>query len=459
MRRRLATLAAIAALGGMAAVATLGLTSRTEGPVGPGQVEVSARWRWSGRTALLVPPLGTVSAATHDAPLGLRAQVTRLDVDQLESLVTGDRPDEVLRDEAADDLGPLIRSLAVRALVAALIVGGLVGALVPHRRWTTVLAGAAGGVAVVALLLAVAWRDYQVEAFEEARFDGALERAPQIARTLQRHVDSFDEVRSRIEALGLQVTSLYAATTTDQVAASSGETVILHVSDIHSNPVGLEVVDQLASQFEVDAVLDTGDLTSFGLPLESRITALVARIRVPYLLVPGNHDSPTNRRAFRASGAMVVLNGQTVDVDGIDILGVGDPNYTADNELDRDERDLGLARQRDRIRQLVDRHRPDVLAVHNPVQAVAADGEVPLVVAGHVHERRFEELDGGTLVLTSGSTGATGIGAFTTVERERYEAQLLRFVGSRLVAVDAIEMEGVDGGFRIERRLVERPDE
>ncbi len=74
---------------------------------------------------------------------------------------------------------------------------------------------------------------------------------------------------------------------------------ILHVSDIHLNPLGVEIVRQLATQFQVDAVLDTGDLTSFGSPVEARIGDLIAGIPVPYYLAPGNHDSPRCVRPWR----------------------------------------------------------------------------------------------------------------------------------------------------------------
>ena len=49
------------------------------------------------------------------------------------------------------------------------------------------------------------------------------------------------------------------------------------------------------------AVVDTGDLTSFGLDGESRIGGLVDQFSVPYYLVPGNHDSPENRAAWRVT--------------------------------------------------------------------------------------------------------------------------------------------------------------
>ncbi|MGH2685301.1 MAG: metallophosphoesterase family protein [Actinomycetota bacterium] len=455
---RLASIAAVALFGAVATVTTLGMTSRTTGDVGPGTVEVSARWRTGGRTALLVPPLGNVSASTHAAPVGLRAQVNELDVERVESLVTRDRPDAVLRAEAVNDITPLIRRLALRSLAAAVVVGGLAGAIVPRRRRATVLAGAAGGTAAIAVLLAATWASYDVEAFEEARFDGALERAPQIARTVSEHVESFEDVRSRVEALGQQITSLYAVSTTERVAASSGETVVLHVTDLHSNPVGLEIAAQLAAQFRVDAVIDTGDVTSFGSPLEAQVASLMRRVPAPYYLVPGNHDSPTNRSAFKQIDGVRVLNGTVARVGDVRILGVGDPTFTANNDLSEEEIDAALTRQRSRIEVLVDRYKPDLLAVHNPAQGDAAIGEVALVVAGHVHRRTFDDHDG-TVVLTGGSTGATGVGSFTTEAVERYEAQLLRFVGERLVAVDGIEMEGVEGEFRIERRLVDPPDD
>lgn len=454
--RRYAPLAVVAALGAVVALLSLGTTSRTSGEVGPGRVEVSARFRLPGRTALLVPPLGTVSAATHRAPLSLRAQVVQLDVERLETLVVGDRPGIALRNEAGADVGPLARRLIVRSLVVSVLAGAVAGALVPRRRPATIAAGALGAGVVVAALLGAVWRDFEPEAFQEARYDGALAQAPQIARTVRRHVEGFEAVRTRVDALGQQVASLYAATTTERVAASSGETLILHVSDLHSNPLGLEIVAELARQFRVDAVLDTGDITSFGASVEAEVARLIEQVPAPYYLVPGNHDSPTNRRTFNALESIEVLNGRIARVGEVRILGVGDPNYTADNELTREEVEAGLIRQQPRIRALVAREQPDVLAVHNPRQGEAVAGEVPLVVAGHIHRRTFEELDG-TIVVTSGSTGATGIGSFATPDVERYEAQILRFVGSELVAVDAVEMDGIGGSFRIERRLVDPP--
>jgi hypothetical protein len=105
---------------------------------------------------------------------------------------------------------------------------------------------------------------------------------------------------------------------------------------------------------------------------------------------------------------------------------------------------------------MVRRLDPDVLAVHDLRQARGAIGDVPLVVAGHTHERSAEEEDG-TLLLTVGSTGATGLGSFTIETDLAYEAEVLRFQGGRLVAIDYVRLIGFGGNFVVEHTVVERP--
>ena len=47
--------------------------------------------------------------------------------------------------------------------------------------------------------------------------------------------------------------------------------------------------------------------------------------------------------------------------------------------------------------------------VHDPKQAAPLDGVVPLVLAGHTHERKVSELDDGTRLMVEGSTGGAGL--------------------------------------------------
>jgi predicted phosphodiesterase len=236
---------------------------------------------------------------------------------------------------------------------------------------------------------------------------------------------------------------------------ATDETLVLHVSDIHSNPVGLELVEKLAESLRVDAVLDTGDLTSFSFSVEAELTPLIRGLDVPYLLVPGNHDSPAVRKQLSHSG-LRVLDGDVVQVGGVRILGVGDPTFTSDSRTTTEEARRVRAGDAGKVADLLRRSDPDVLAVHHAVLAGDAGGSMPLVVSGHVHERS-RELRNGTLFLTVGSSAATGLGSLLVGADLGYEFEVLRFVGGRLSAIDYVTLRGADGDFVVERSIERRP--
>jgi predicted phosphodiesterase len=457
MRRGLAYLL-VALLGAAAGLLALGTVTVAQGPVGPGRVAVRAHLGPS-RTELRLPPLGQISAATHAAPVTLTAQVDEVSIDRLQALLATDAPGDRLQSEVSADLEPLLRAFAWRALAAAVVAGALAGALVPRRRWTHALAGSAGAVVTIALLLGGAWQGYDAEAFEDARFEGPLERAPALLATVRKHVDDISVVRKRVQVLGDQVAELYSVASSQVGGPVAGDEVrILHISDIHSNPLGLEVTRRLAEHFKVAAILDTGDLTSFGLPVEGRLGDLVGAMQVPYLLVPGNHDSAGNRQALAAVPNVQLLDGTVGEVGGVRILGVADPAFTATNETSTDEAAAIKRAAAPGVAARVDALRPDVLAVHDALLGEASQGHVPLIVAGHSHKSSAARKNG-TLVLTVGSTGATGLGSFTVDTSSPYEAELLHFVGRDLVAVDRIDLHGVGGAFRVERQVVPPPGE
>lgn len=453
--RRSAALLGVTVLGAVAAVASLALLSPTSGAVGPGRVEIKATAAWSGRTRLSLPPLGAISAVTHRAPVALAAEVERIDLERLQRVLTAPDPQARLEAAVERDLRPLLRAMVLKTLVLGAVVGGLVAALLPGRHLRHLPAGALGGLLAVAGLLLATWRSYDTAAFAQPRFEGSLERAPGVLRAVGRHVDDLAEVRRRVTTLGRELSSLYE-TLAAPAGPSPGETRLLHVSDMHLNPLGLEVTRQLAERFAVAAILDTGDLTSYGYPVESRFASLLEDMPVPYVVVPGNHDSPDVRRALAAAGNVTVLDGLT-EIGGVRVLGVADPTFTADNVVSAED---AAALKRGRaleVARRVDADEPDVLAVHDPLLAGRARGRVPLVVAGHVH-RRGNTLAGGTRVLTVGSTGATGLGTFTVEGGRAYEAEILSFTAGRLTAVDYVSFRGIGGSFRVDRVVVPPPE-
>lgn len=448
---RAVRLAAIAVLGVLGGLVALALAPPAHRPVGPGELSVRALPARHGASALALPPFGEVTAATHVAPLRLELRVERLDIDELERALGTDDPEAVLRADAQRALAPLLRMLVLRSVVAA-VVGGLIAvALLPRRAPHRFLIGGGSAAAMVLLLLGWSWASYDTRAFDDATFVGPVQRAPALLDAAQRHVAGLSDVRDRVQVLARQISALYAAVEADPV---EGTTTVLHVSDIHSNPLGVEIVDQLSTAFDVDAVLDTGDLTSFGNPIEARIADLIDDLDVPYLFVPGNHDSPATRMLIAATPGVTLLDGQIVTVGQVRILGMADPTFTATNEIDTNEANARRLAHAGLVAARVRRLQPDVLAVHDERQGSSSYGLVPVMVSGHAHRRRDRTIDG-TRSLVVGSTGATGLGAFTVDTDLAYEAELLRFTGEQLVAIDYVKLDGVSGEFAVQRRLVE----
>jgi Icc-related predicted phosphoesterase len=426
--------------------------------LGPGRVELSATLAREGGTRIELPPLGRLSADTHAMPVRLGARVVEVDIGAAQRAARGPEPFDTLQRQIIDDLPDALRALVLRTVLWSALAGAIAVMLLPGRRPSHALPGAVGGALAVSVVLAGAWLPYDLDAFREPTFEGELTRVPGLIVAAERNLDDLDAVRSRIDVVSDRLAGLYAASVGELPGGAAGETAILHVSDLHLNPLGAELVVQLAGDLDVDAILDTGDVTSFGLPPEARFADILARAPVPYLLVPGNHDAPTTRAEMAAVPGITVLDGRAVDVGGLRILGIGDPTFTATNAVSTDEANQTKVDRAEAVAELVRAEEPDVLAVHHALQAQASSGEVPLVVAGHVHERS-EVVRDGTRILTVGSAGATGLGTFSVETGQPYEAEVLRFQDDRLVAIDYLTMAGVQGDFSLERRLVDEPDD
>lgn len=341
----------------------------------------------SGATVVALPPLGRLRAKTHAAPLELTARVLAIDFDAAQRATRSSDPVAELRREVNDAMPGLLRTFVLRSLLAAALAGGFVAVALPGRRWWYAVAGSAGAVLVVGGLLVVTWAPYDIDAFEEPQLSGELERVPGLLAAAERNIGGIDQVRDRVEVLSSRLADLYAASVGELPGGAPGETAILHVSDIHLNPLGAELAVRLAGDLSVDAVLDTGDVTTFGLPVESNFGSLLEGSPVPYFLVPGNHDSLENRAQLDQLDGLTVLDGDVATVGQVRILGVADPTFTASNGLSTDDANSLKASLTHQVRAQVLGAHPDVLAVHDPAQAAASLGVVPVVVAGHVHER------------------------------------------------------------------------
>ena len=157
---------------------------------------------------------------------------------------------------------------------------------------------------------------------------------------------------------------------------------MLHVSDIHNNPAAFDFIEKVVSSFAIDLIIDTGDLTDYGTELETELVSRVSSLPVPYLFVPGNHDSPQVIEAMRRSGA-VVLENETIELNGLLIGGVADPSAESPLMAVAPDQDLGEAGTAAHAQFLAAGTIPDVIAVHNPLLGTPFSGLSAAILSGH----------------------------------------------------------------------------
>ena len=142
--------------------------------------------------------------------------------------------------------------------------------LLLHRRNVfDYLRAAAVGVVITAVLLMGTFYTYNINAFANPQYRGVIEAAPWMIEFVQ---DAFVRVDQLGDQFRIIADNLYELFETVDIVKPIGEfadTVkILHVSDIHNNPAAYDFIQELAESFQVDLIIDSGDISDFGSPLE-----------------------------------------------------------------------------------------------------------------------------------------------------------------------------------------------
>ena len=415
----------------------------------------------SGRTVLELPPLGEVEAATHRLPVELRVRLDRIEAVSLQALAENPTRESLLALQARLQRflrGAVLRFAARQAALAGL--GGAAALYLAGVREPGRLAAAGAGAALVlaAAGAGVAWR-YDLDAFAAPRYRGALEAAPQVVEAARMGVDALSGVGERLQRSAVQLAQLYWQLQAAAPVTSSGaELVVAHVSDLHNNPAGFDLLQAVVERFGVGLVIDTGDMLDLGSDLEPVMTDRIRALGVPYLYVAGNHDTPRLLAVLRRVPGVRVLEGQVVEVAGIRVLGVPDPGSADDrpDALADDQVEAAVGRV------LQDAAAapapPDVIAVHNDrVGRAVPAGLAQAVLFGHDH-RLAVEVREGTAYVDAGSTGAEGLRGLQRPSLRPFTLTLLRFDVSgprpRLWAVDGLSLDALSGELALERRLV-----
>ncbi|MDX6738140.1 metallophosphoesterase [Actinocorallia sp. A-T 12471] len=410
--RRTARWSSLVAVAVAGTVIGLLVGGRVETPVGPADASLSLAFSAEGGTEVEVPPLGALRLDSHAGPLLLKAQITRLRPAATQAFINDPAGINALEKTVTDEIQRGVIWMAVRAVVASLVVTALL-ALALYRSWRRALAATLGSVLLMAAMSGVAWGTFRPSSVAEPRYTGLLANAPQLVGDAQAVIDRFDEYRGMLAKLVGNVSELYATTSTLPVYTPDPDTVrVLHVSDIHLNPLAWDVIRNISEQFKVDVIIDSGDLTDHGSRPEDRFVANINTLKVPYVFVRGNHDSKGTETAVSKIKNAVVLDDRAQEVAGILIYGAGDPRFTPDKTNDHDAFPATALEAQgvlnaETLRALP--NPPAISVVHDPTQARPLDGLTPLVLAGHTHQRKTELLPNGTRLFIQGSTGGAGL--------------------------------------------------
>jgi predicted MPP superfamily phosphohydrolase len=400
----------VALVGAVIAVLLFG---RISAPIGPFDATLAFR-PTGGGAQVAVPPLGSLAVDVYDGPLRLDIQLQRVDQDRARALAADPVRLAGVVDQVSEDLRSAVIRLVWTTAGVAVIGAAVTSLVVLRRRKEPLIAGGltAGLLVGTAGLGVATWRP---EALSSPTYTGLLVNASGLIGDAEDIAARFDAYRASLEDLVANVGSLYSALSTLPAPGGTDDSVaLLHVSDLHLNPAGFDLVREVVDQFGVDAVLDTGDITDWGSEPENQLITSVGTLDVPYVYIRGNHDSAATARLISEQPNATVLNGEATTVAGIEMVGVPDPRFTPDKSTgDDDAGDEVLVNSGEALAEVAEElpERPALALVHDPTQAPPLDGVVPLVLAGHTHEREVSTMPEGTLLMVEGSTGGAGLRA------------------------------------------------
>lgn len=453
----------IALAAALLSVALTAAAVRGEYELGPGKFEISLRPHIRGITIVSLPPFGSVEAATHVAPSALVLSPTSIDPFTAQELVESRPPRNQLVASLRSDLEAGFRKYALRLLLGGLVAGFIAAGIARARTPLELTAALAVGVLVPLGLYAATFAGYNPDAFRQPTLTGALSRSPELLGPVRQFGQRFNALRAELDEIGSITFQLYQFLA-EQSPIPPDAVRILHISDLHLNPVGYDVAQQVADRFDVAAVIDSGDVTAEGTPVEAGFVERIAGFTRPYLFVRGNHDSQATQQAVAAQANARVLDGDTANVDGLRIYGIGDPLFTPDKNVEQPtneqqrEAKVAFARQVDaRVNALPEP--PDVVVVHDRLLAVRLSGDVPLILHGHGHEWS-EDRAAGTRILGVASTGGAGLKSLAPESDRAIALQVLYFdrTEKTLIAYDRIDVKGPRQEFLLKRTVVTPED-
>ena len=447
------------------------LFAQTHINVGPFHAEMSITPSFGGGTEVDIPPLGSLHLDSHDGPIHLKVDLGSLDQGRTEALIDDPTAISAAGQHAVDEVTAGVLRLALRALGAGLATSLLLSALIFRDVRRVAWAGVTA-LAVTGGSLGLAAGTVRPDSISEPRYEGLLVNAPAVVGDARRIADNYGRYADQLQQIVTNVSRIY--TTVSNLPAfepAANTTRILHVSDLHLNPASWGLIRTVVKQWDIDAVVDTGDIVDWGSSAETQYVSNIGQVGVPYIYVRGNHDSAAIQAAVERQKNAVVLDDSLTTINGLTIAGIGDPEFTPDKSETPaanadDPSSSPLLLSGDRLAATI-RDSPtkvDIAMVHDPAMAQPLSGAVPLVLAGHLHKREVSTLPAPPLdqaspaptpsptatgspletrLMVEGSTGGAGLRGLENDEPTPLTLSVLYFDEKHdLKAYDDIQLGG-----------------
>ena len=422
---------------------------------------LETRWNWNGGTLINIPPIGQLFLKSHHFPLQLVITLNQIDLNKLTAQLNAIPPQAQWLPTFQKEVSQALLTLLGAVLLFG-VGGGLIALLVarvfPPRPLFGV--GILVAVLVIALLVAGTLGTYQPDALEHPEYQGVLAGAPWAMNLISMGLNHLDVLSANLKRVSQDVSLLYQQADGIQNLGLDSDLAVLHVTDIHNNPAAFDLMQELIANFKIRFVIDTGDLTDYGTAVEAELIPRIQRLGIPYIFVPGNHDSPLIIERLKKLRSVWVLSSGRYSIAGLSIAGIADP---ASSRFDSDvaepaELQATAATLTDRV--LAMEETPDIVAVHERVFAADLIGKVPLILHGHDHQYRVSEQDQ-TVIDDAGTTGAAGLRGLVR-KGVPYSASILYWRKDeqgrlRLHAIDSIRINGLESRLSIERHTFKPP--
>ncbi|AGZ45647.1 putative metallophosphoesterase [Actinoplanes friuliensis DSM 7358] len=469
--RRLRVWAGVVAVSLTGVVVGTMLFAQSEIAVGPFRADMSISPSIEGGTEVDIPPLGSLHLDSHDGPIHLKVDLGSLDQGRTEALIDDPTAISAAGQSAVDDVTKGVLQLGLRALGAAIVCSLILSALI-FRNIRRVASAGVLALVVTGGSLGLAVATIRPDSISEPRYEGLLVNAPAVVGDARRIADNYGRYADQLQELVSNVSRIYTTVSALPVFDPAGGTTrILHVSDLHLNPTSWGVIRTVVKQWDIDAVVDTGDIVDWGSSAETSYVNSIGQLGVPYVYVRGNHDSTAIQAAVARQTNAKVLDNDVVTINGLTIAGIGDPEFTPDKSEAPaanadDPGSSPLLRSGEELATTIraSKTKVGVALVHDPAMAPPLSGVVPLVLAGHLHKREVRTLDQPspdpsaspapsasagtqapleTRLLVEGSTGGAGLRGLENEEPTPLTMSVLYFDESQsLKAYDDIQLGG-----------------